>query len=90
MLSKVSGLVTVWRAGVNELIGNLYISEYVIRNFSYLTSDADQMTMTGVPIDPSTIGFMAVRRNTYYLGTRAAPKGLLWFTLRKRRGRKAI
>lgn len=87
MLSKVSGLVTVLEGGVNELIGNLYISEYVIRNFSYLTSDADQMTMTGVPIDPEHNRIYGCEAEYILFGNKGcAERKLLWFTLREEAG----
>jgi len=52
MSSSVSELLSVLKEDLENLRDNLYITEYVMSNFSCLTSDAEQTTMTGVPVDP--------------------------------------
>lgn len=87
MSSKVTDLLTIVSSGAKDLISDLYLSEYIIRNFSYLTSDADQITMTRMPVDPEHNLIYGCEVEYILFGNKGcSEKKLLWFTVRKEAG----
>lgn len=87
MSETVTNLLSILEEGVKGIRNNLYISEYIKHNFSCLTSKANQMTMTGIPIDPEHNRIYGCEVEYILFGSKGCnEKKFLWFTVREEAG----
>jgi len=87
MSSAVSEMLALLKEGVEDLRDSMYITEYAINNFSYLTTDADQMTMSGVPVDPEHNRIYGCEVEYIIFGTKGCEEEkFLWFTTKEASG----
>ena len=85
--AAVSEMFSLLKEGLEGLRDSIYITEYVINNFSYLTTDAEQTTMTGVPVDPDHNRLYGCEAEYIIFGTKGCEeKKFLWFTTREKSG----
>ena|GEM_PF-990229 len=87
MSSAVTNLLSALEKGIRDIRNNLYISEYVRHNFSCLTSGADEVTLTGIPIDPERNRIYGCEVEYIVFGNKGCnEKKFLWFTVREEAG----
>lgn len=87
MTGAFADLTALVNSDASDFRDSLLITEYIMENFSCLTSSSDKATYTGIPIDPENNRIYGCEAEYILFGNRGSEERKLWFfTLRKEAG----